>query len=99
MTRGTVKALYDKGKGALLVADVTTSRDDGTPLFRNEFGNLDCSVELLPYLSLLNAPHAAVVIELFARDVDRYLELVNLNRNDNNNNNNNDNAVRPAQVG
>jgi (3R)-3-hydroxyacyl-CoA dehydrogenase / 3a,7a,12a-trihydroxy-5b-cholest-24-enoyl-CoA hydratase / enoyl-CoA hydratase 2 len=38
ITRGKVKALYDKGKGALLVADVTTYAEDGTPLFRNEFG-------------------------------------------------------------
>jgi (3R)-3-hydroxyacyl-CoA dehydrogenase / 3a,7a,12a-trihydroxy-5b-cholest-24-enoyl-CoA hydratase / enoyl-CoA hydratase 2 len=38
VTEGKVKALYDKGKGALLVADVTTKSSDGTPIFRNEFG-------------------------------------------------------------
>src|SRR4051812_17227693 len=38
VTEGTVKALYDKGKGALLVADVTTKTHDGKPIFRNEFG-------------------------------------------------------------
>ncbi len=37
-SRATVKAIYDKGKGALVVLGVTTSRDDGTVLFENEFG-------------------------------------------------------------
>jgi acyl dehydratase len=35
---GRVRAIYDKGKGALVVIDVTTTRRDGTALFKNEFG-------------------------------------------------------------
>jgi 3-hydroxyacyl-CoA dehydrogenase/3a,7a,12a-trihydroxy-5b-cholest-24-enoyl-CoA hydratase len=37
-SKGRVKAIYDKGKGALVLLDVTTTADDGTVLFRNEFG-------------------------------------------------------------
>ena len=37
-TGGKVKAIYDKGKGALLVLDLVTTREDGAVLFRNEFG-------------------------------------------------------------
>ena len=37
-SEGTIKAVYDKGKGALLVIEVTTATTDGTPLFRNEYG-------------------------------------------------------------
>jgi len=37
-SEGTVKAIYDKGKGALVIIEVTTTADDGSPLFRNEFG-------------------------------------------------------------
>jgi 3-hydroxyacyl-CoA dehydrogenase/3a,7a,12a-trihydroxy-5b-cholest-24-enoyl-CoA hydratase len=36
-SQGKIKALYDKGKGALVVIEVTTSAD-GTPIFKNEFG-------------------------------------------------------------
>jgi 3-hydroxyacyl-CoA dehydrogenase/3a,7a,12a-trihydroxy-5b-cholest-24-enoyl-CoA hydratase len=36
-TGGRVKAIYDKGKGALMIFELTTTRDDGTALFRNEF--------------------------------------------------------------
>jgi 3-hydroxyacyl-CoA dehydrogenase/3a,7a,12a-trihydroxy-5b-cholest-24-enoyl-CoA hydratase len=35
---GKIKALYDKGKGALVVIEVTTTSSDGTPIFKNEFG-------------------------------------------------------------
>src|SRR6185369_4084245 len=37
-SRAKVKAIYDKGKGALVVLDVTTATDDGTVIFKNEFG-------------------------------------------------------------
>jgi 3-hydroxyacyl-CoA dehydrogenase/3a,7a,12a-trihydroxy-5b-cholest-24-enoyl-CoA hydratase len=37
-TGGRVKAIYDKGKGALMVTELTTVGDDGKVLFRNEFG-------------------------------------------------------------
>jgi acyl dehydratase len=37
-SEGTIKAIYDKGKGALLVIEVLTRTTEGTPLFRNEFG-------------------------------------------------------------
>jgi 3-hydroxyacyl-CoA dehydrogenase/3a,7a,12a-trihydroxy-5b-cholest-24-enoyl-CoA hydratase len=37
-SEGRIKAIYDKGKGALVVIDVATTRDDGTALFRNEYG-------------------------------------------------------------
>lgn len=37
-TEGKVKAIYDKGKGALLVVELITTREDGRKLFRNEFG-------------------------------------------------------------
>jgi len=37
-SKARVKAIYDKGKGALIVLEVTTTQDDGTVLFKNEFG-------------------------------------------------------------
>ena len=37
-TRARVKAIYDKGKGALVILAATTTADDGTVLFENEFG-------------------------------------------------------------
>jgi len=37
-SEGSIKAVYDKGKGALLVIEVTTTTTDGAPLFRNEYG-------------------------------------------------------------
>lgn len=37
-SRARVKAIYDKGKGALVILDATTTSDDGTVLFQNEFG-------------------------------------------------------------
>jgi 3-hydroxyacyl-CoA dehydrogenase/3a,7a,12a-trihydroxy-5b-cholest-24-enoyl-CoA hydratase len=38
ISKARVKAIYDKGKGALIVLEVTTTQDDGTVLFKNEFG-------------------------------------------------------------
>jgi len=37
-TAGVVKAIYDKGKGALMITELTTTDQDGRVLFRNEFG-------------------------------------------------------------
>ena len=37
-TSATVLGIYDKGKGALVVAEATTQTSSGQPLFRNEFG-------------------------------------------------------------
>ncbi len=37
-TRARVKAIYDKGKGALVILSATTTGDDGAVLFENEFG-------------------------------------------------------------
>jgi 3-hydroxyacyl-CoA dehydrogenase/3a,7a,12a-trihydroxy-5b-cholest-24-enoyl-CoA hydratase len=38
-TDGVVKAIYDKGKGALMIVELTTKDQDGRVLFRNEFGS------------------------------------------------------------
>jgi len=38
ISKARVKAIYDKGKGALIVLEVTTTQDDGSVLFKNEFG-------------------------------------------------------------
>ena len=38
-TEGVVKAIYDKGKGALMIVELTTKDQDGRVLFRNEFGS------------------------------------------------------------
>ena len=37
-TTSRIKAIYDKGKGALIIIEATTSSDSGEPLFCNEFG-------------------------------------------------------------
>ena len=37
-TTSRVKAVYDKGKGALIVIETMTSTEDGKPLFKNEYG-------------------------------------------------------------
>ena len=37
-TTSRVKAVYDKGKGALIVIETLTSSKDGTALFKNEYG-------------------------------------------------------------